>query len=620
MNQDKPGMVKPPPAGYRNGLRQPSVPLSLALVCPPLVNLAALDEWLEKVFEVQVVIPQGSAVRWNKSSHAAVAALAWRVMHLGAALLQAGRVPAFAVGQILEIRAQKGQAQAWDLRVAVAGIDHVPERHLRLAYESAATAVGWMMGKPRTPGNAERIYAHLRKTCVDAFKPLHTGGESTIPLLGAAWSLDIPFRHHGRGTYHLGWGHKSVLVDRGAVQPDSAIGAKLARDKWLSANLLRAAGLPAPVHAPVSSVEQALSAARTMGWPVVVKPVDRDRGEGVTVGVSNDTALANAFQKATSFSRNIIVEREVAGICHRILVSRDKVIFVTKRLPKSVEGDGRQNVEQLVTEANRKEHAKPPWLRFKPFPLDALAVECLAAVHLTPASIPKAGEFVPLRRIQSSESGGVVEEMTEVIHPDNVNVAVRAARLFGLSLAGIDIISPDIRRPWHENGAIVNEVNFSSLLPGRRSPLLPVLLEQYVAGDGRVPIEAVLGGAGALVCAAQVQGRYAERGIKCHVTSHATTQSPAGGEIAFGGLGLYERCLALTRDLEVEAIIMVIQGDELLRTGLPVDRIDGITVVERSTQEGGPPALDWMEPMLQLLRMYERPGKTQATPALTAAP
>jgi cyanophycin synthetase len=127
-----------------------------------------------------------------------------------------------------------------------------------------------------------------------------------------------------------------------------------------------------------------------------------------------------------------------------------------------------------------------------------------------------------------------------------------------------------------------------------------------------VPVEAVLGGEAAFECAAKVQAKYAERGIRCHVTSHVTTLSPEGGEIPFGGLGLYERCLALTRDLQVEAIIMVIQEDELLRTGLPVDQIDGISMAGESA-----PA--WMEALLQLLRRYERPSQAEATEPLSQA-
>ena len=96
------------------------------------------------------------------------------------------------------------------------------------------------------------------------------------------------------------------------------------------------------------------------------------------------------------------------------------------------------------------------------------------------------------------------------------------------------------------------------------------------------------------------------------MTSHATTLSPEGEEIPFGGLGLYERCLALTRDLQVEAIVMVIQGDELLRTGLPVDRIDGISVAGES-------ASAWTEAILQLLRRYERPSRAEATASLSTA-
>ena len=85
---------------------------------------------------------------------------------------------------------------------------------------------------------------------------------------------------------------------------------------------------------------------------------------------------------------------------------------------------------------------------------------------MTLASIPDPGTWVALRRIESTDWGGVDEEVTALIHPDNLKAALMATELFGLDMAGIDIISTDISRPWFETGAVINEVNFAPLLGG----------------------------------------------------------------------------------------------------------------------------------------------------------
>ena len=43
---------------------------------------------------------------------------------------------------------------------------------------------------------------------------------------------------------------------------------------------------------------------------------------------------------------------------------------------------------------------------------------------------------------------------------------MRAATTLGLNVAGVDMLSPDISRSFHENGAVVLEVNSSPGLEG----------------------------------------------------------------------------------------------------------------------------------------------------------
>lgn len=117
------------------------------------------------------------------------------------------------------------------------------------------------------------------------------------------------------------------------------------------------------------------------------------------------------------------------------------------------------------------------------------------------------------------------------VHPDNIDIAVRAARLFGLRNAGIDIISADIGRPWHENGAIINEVNYAPYFGGNpvAKAKLPDFFDGFTVGDGRIPIIAYVGGE-----AAWQQGALLYVGLP---VDRIDEIHPCTGDIAAGDAG-----------------------------------------------------------------------------------
>mgnify|MGYP001765939213 CR=1 FL=1 len=598
----------PQRAGYLHGLSQPSFKMSIAIDCPPLVPFQTIDAWLKNAFDIKLAEKPALASMTQTSHEAVVAGLAWRIFSLGAALLLAVRVPVFEVGQILELRRKRRTSSTWQLVLALPRIDYVNDATYALAYQQATKAIHWLIPRAPTRANLDHLYSTLDDAFVKKVNGKALGGESTITVLQEAWKKGIEFRHLGNGTYQLGLGAKQLRVDRGAIQFDSAIGARISGNKMHAANMARDAGLPAPTHMMATTEEEALAIANRLGWPVVVKPLDRERGEGVTVGVIGDQQLVEAFKKAITLSRSVLVEQQVPGVCHRVLVAHGRVHLVAKWLPKSVKGDGCQTVRALVDRANVEEQAKPPWLRLKPFPLDEMALACLAAAGLTPDSVPPMDVMAPLRPIQTMEWGGVVEYHTKGIHPENAAIAIKAARIFGLSVAGIDIISPDITRPWHENGGIINEVNYSPMLSGRQiGAVIASMMDDWLPGGGRIPVEAVIGGETAMAEGLRIQAGYATRGVRCWLTNHLTTVSDNGDTTAMAARGLFGRCMSLLMDPEVEALVMVIQTDELLGTGLPLSRIDRIHDLldgakppsDRSLQSQAVP--EWMNATRELL-------------------
>ena len=132
------------------------------------------------------------------------------------------------------------------------------------------------------------------------------------------------------------------------------IAVEISCDKEDTHNLLKDLGLPVPLQQMVRRERDCVRAARRIGFPVVVKPLDANHGRGVSINLNEDQQVATAFAKAleSGTSRNVLVESFVEGFDHRMLVVDGELVAVAKRVPGHVLGDGRQTIEQLIEEVN----------------------------------------------------------------------------------------------------------------------------------------------------------------------------------------------------------------------------------------------------------------------------
>lgn len=559
--------------GYRHGMTQTGTYITFSLPLPDSPDVDQLDRHLGQLFQLEIGPARLCGDFQSDPGSRVVAQLAWRILCLAAHLQQAARIPALDPGAVVDIT--PGET-ACAVKVALPLVDLTPATVVRQAYESATRCILQLARDPSAVQDPEAIWQALNRDFIDPVSHRAPAGDAIIPLLKAAHAANIPFRHLGDGIFQLGWGCNATILDRSGLGHTSATGARACANKHLSACLLRAAGLPAPAHHLVWTREQALAAARQLGMPVVVKPADRNRGEGVSININDETTLATAWDKASRESRLILVEKQVPGSCHRIYVFKGEVLYAVKRLPKSVRGDGQQTVTELVAAANRGELEKPHWQRLKEFPLDNLARQCLADSGLSPDAVPTEGQLAPLRPFSTAEWGGVLEDITPTLHPDNRDLAVRVARLFELDTAGVDLITPDATQPWYSNGAIINEVDFSPMFTGEptlRASCPPRMIERAVRNDGRIPVEILSGGQDALERGNARQSQYVSAGESCYLTSTHGTWLPSGEPCHLAAEGLFDRCRALLVNNAVERLVVVMDSDEWQHTGLPVDAI-----------------------------------------------
>jgi cyanophycin synthetase len=210
-----------------------------------------------------------------------------------------------------------------------------------------------------------------------------------------------------------------------------------------------------------------------------------------------------ALESAQRYGRSVIVERFIQGFDFRVLVINYKFICAALRTPAAVTGDGEHSIQWLIDEVNKDTrrgygHEKV----LTQITIDDFAWKMLNDKGYTLETIPAKGELVLLKPTANLSTGGTSTDVTDEVHPANIFLCERIAKIIGLDICGIDIMAPDLRMPITENGGAVLEVNAA---PGFRMHIEPAEgLARNVAepvvdmlfpkgSNGRIPIIAVTG-------------------------------------------------------------------------------------------------------------------------------
>ncbi|MDH3467491.1 MAG: cyanophycin synthetase [Gammaproteobacteria bacterium] len=329
-------------------------------------------------------------------------------------------------------------------------------------------------------------------------------GPSTASLVRAAEQRDIPwFRLNDYSLIQFGHGRYQKRIQATVTSETRHIAVELASDKEEANRMLGDLGLPVPKQIAVYNQRRAVQAAERIGYPVVIKPLDANHGRGVTTDVNTREQVELAFDKARDHGRTVIVESFIQGLDHRLLVVGGQLVAAAKRVPGHVVGDGVLTIEALVEKVNedpRRGVGHEKVLTRLEF--DHQAERLLEKMNYSRDTVPAKGEIVYLRATANLSTGGTAIDVTDVIHPDNREMAERAIMAIGLDVGGVDFLTTDITESYRDTGGAICEINAA---PGFRMHVAPsegtsrdvakpVIDLLFPAGTPtRVPIAAITG-------------------------------------------------------------------------------------------------------------------------------
>lgn len=468
------------------------------------------------------------------------------------------------------------------------------------------------------------IMQHLAKTAAETDL-----GPSTSAIFEEAARRNIPVASlEHSGILQLGYGKYTRYIEASLTDRPGCITVDIAGNKHLTKKILDKEGIPVPFGDIAYTVRSAVSAASDIGYPVVIKPFDANQGKGVFINISDSEELVTAFHAAIKYSRAVIVEKHIPGRDYRLLTVGGKMVAAAERKPPEIIGDGVHTIKQLVDKENENpfrgsDHEKPLTV----IKLDDMSRQVLAKEGFDENSIPAQGRRVRLRYNGNLSTGGTARDCTEDVHPHNARMAVKAAELLELDIAGIDITCEDISKPLDSDNGAVIEVNVA---PGLRMHLYPSEGQpRNVAGDilellypenraFSIPIVSVTG----------TNGKTTVTRIIAHTLG---MDGKVVGMACTSGIYIDSKCILkgdntgalsaarVLQDRRVEAAVLETARGGIIKKGLGYDLADVGVVVNISDDHLGIDGINTLEELARVKSLVVEAVKPEGSAVLNAS-
>ena len=438
-------------------------------------------------------------------------------------------------------------------------------------------------------------------------------GPSTASLVAAAEKRGIPFlRLNDQSLVQLGHGKYQQRIQATVTGRTPHIAVELASDKEETNKILATLGLPVPKQELVQSEAQAARAARRIGFPVVTKPYNGNHGRGISIRLTTEEEAAHGYTIASEHSRSVIVETFLEGDDHRLLVVNGELVAATRRTPGHVVGDGTHTIAQLIELVNQDPrrgvgHEKV----LTRLELDAQAHKMLERVALTPESVPDLGVIIYLRSTANLSTGGTATDVTDVIHPDNREMAERAVRAIGLDVGGVDFLSKNITESYRKIGGGICEVNAAPgfrmhVAPSEgtaRDVATPVIDMLFPAGAAsRVPIAAVTGTNGKTTTARMLAHITKMAGFTPGLTTTDGVYIDGQRTVAGDMTGPVSARMVLA-DPQIDIAVLETARGGLLRAGMGVNEVNVGAVLNVQADHLGLKGIDTLEQLAEVKRI-----------------
>lgn len=230
--------------------------------------------------------------------------------------------------------------------------------------------------------------------------------------------------------------------------PGAAANSFIADDKWRTKKELKKMGYPVAAGKSFWWFQKNKAArfAETLAYPVVVKPRKGSLSQHMFI-VKDRPGLSSALRNVAVYSPVFLVEKFIPNATlYRMTIVDGEKIFIVKRLPAQVTGDGKRTLRELVRETK--------------FDMKNLNNALLKSQRVSLDSVIKKGVRILLHHKAVLALASKIEAIPlSQVHRDILAMCRSIAEHFHLPLVGIDVLLEDHGRSLQNQNAAILELN-----------------------------------------------------------------------------------------------------------------------------------------------------------------
>ncbi len=249
--------------------------------------------------------------------------------------------------------------------------------------------------------------------------------------------IDVEVTDAEGGFFRLHYGGRSVHCRESLSELTTGVAVQICDDKAVTRRVVERADVSVPEQVEADD-EDAVKAFLQKHGAVVVKPARGEQGRGVFVGLEDWESVDQAIGRARELCDRVIVEQMVKGEDLRLIVIGYRLVAAAVRKPARIVGDGQSTIRKLIERQSRRREAATGGESCIPF--DSETERCITRAGYDYETVLDEGVELDVRKTANLHTGGTIHDVTDIVHPQVVDAAVRVARAIQIPVVGIDFL------------------------------------------------------------------------------------------------------------------------------------------------------------------------------------
>ncbi|HAI74024.1 MAG TPA: hypothetical protein DCS28_03435 [Candidatus Moranbacteria bacterium] len=208
---------------------------------------------------------------------------------------------------------------------------------------------------------------------------------------------------------------------------------RLSKNKSLAYYVWLKNSIPLPNSLYFKNAMEAKNAIGTIKFPAIVKENSGARSINIFPNIKNKEELSGILP---NFKRGLVIQEMIFGKEYRILVYGNRILGCLNMILPQIMGNGKDSIEELIKYKNERLGKK---IILNDKVLSAISKEAYSLDFIPPKDV-----VVYLQNNSCLAEGGTSIDCTDIVNESIKQLALKAARLVNLKLAGVDIICEDI--------------------------------------------------------------------------------------------------------------------------------------------------------------------------------